>query len=230
MHRLDLAPLHAQFQGVGLGLLGIHGGHGGGAQAPVGGQVVVVLELADGGDGGVVHLALDLVAGGKIAQLLQPLLIGGDGLVHLAFGEEVAHHLVGVEHVHGVVAHLAVAFDAVGLLELLHGGLGLFPEAAGDEVFAQIAQLVETGLDLRHVVALVAALHDVGAGALVHEQQPGPLPQLAVGVQVVMPLEADQGRLGDAAEMLRGLVALHVAQLHEPGLDHGDGGGIVPLL
>ena len=128
------------------------------------------------------------------------------------------------------MAHHAVGSDAVGLLEVRHGGAGLLPVGAGDEVLAQVPQLVKPGLDALHVVALVSVLHDADLDALVHEQQPGALAQMPVGVQVVMALEADEGRFGDAAEVFRGLVAVHVAQLHEPGLDDGDGGRVVPLL
>ena len=128
------------------------------------------------------------------------------------------------------MTHHAGGGDAVGLLEIGHGSAGLLAVGACDEVLGQIPQLIEAGLHVLHVVALVPVLHDALLYALVHKQVPCALAHLPVGFQVVMLLEADEGRLGDAAEVLRGLVAVHVPQLHEPGLDDGDGGGIVPLL
>ena len=230
LDRLDVRALHAQLYGVRLDVPVVHGAHGGRTQASVGRQIVVLLELADGGDGGVVHLAFDLIVRRQIAQLLEPLLIGGDGVAGLSLFEKVAHHLVAIEDVQCFMAHHAVALESVGLLEISHRGAGLFPVAAGDKALAQIPQLIQTSLDILHVVPFVAILHDAEARGFVHEQQPGALPQLTVGVQVIMLLEAHEGGFGDAAKVFRRFVAVHVAQFHEPGLNDGHGGRIISLF
>ena len=91
----------------------------------VDGQLVVLLEHLDGGDGGLAVFAIDLAI--VIAQIAQQGLhhLDGGGIIVGFIGlEGSGNGVAALEHSHGLGADLAVHSQAVIALEIAHGSGG----------------------------------------------------------------------------------------------------------
>ena len=133
------------------------------ANLAVDGQLVVLLEHLDGGDGGLAVFAIDLAI--VIAQIAQQGLhhLDGGGIVGFIGLEGSGNGVAALEHSHGLGANLAVHSQAVIALEIAHGSGG------GIAVFAiDFAAVIAVGLQQRlyifdGVAPIAGAKHGIGS-------------------------------------------------------------------
>ena len=188
LYLLDVAARVAELHNVGLRVVRKDRVLRRRSELSVHDEAVDRLELFDGRGGGLGILAGRVAL--IVAEFLQPLLHGLDGIVLVADAEAFAHRILGKECFDRLIADLAVVGQLVRFLEFLYGFIGLFTERAGHIGFAcDVAQLIQALLDGLDVLALVAALHNIDLCIVGNKKRICRQSAHAVAVQAVVRLE-----------------------------------------
>ena len=145
----------------------------------------------------------------------------GAGLLRLGFA---FLGLGRIQHLVGLFSRQSVGAEAVAALEFLHGGLGLVAVIAGG--LAHVAHIHQLLLHGGYVVAAHAFLYAVAGSIIAVQQRQGQVSRPAVLIngnaqgigKVYLTLEQLHAVLGCGAKKVGCCVRIHIAQLHQSGL------------